>query len=448
MHPMGDLRSLPKVDVLALSPRLAGYSHAVRTEAARVAIATLRDQAKQSNGYDPSQAEILAAAEAARLATPSLRRVLNATGVLLHTGLGRARLSEQVSKRLYDAGAHHSATEIDLETGGRGDRQTHVRDLLRKLTAADDAYVVNNGAAAILLTLAALCRSREVVLSRGEMVEIGGSFRMPDVISESGCRLVEVGCTNKTRISDYESAIGEGTAAILRCHPSNYRIFGFSQKPSDRELAALATSEKVLFLYDLGSGCLWDTSQFGLPRETTVQDALASGADVVTASGDKLLGGPQAGLILGSKEAIATIAAHPLARALRVDKLTLAALEATLRLHAENRLEEIPTYRYLSRSLADLKKDARRLARAFPGRAAVEMGESEVGGGAAPGVGIPTWRARLETSEPDRLAQRLRQGEPPLLSRIENGAVYLDPRTLEPAEVREAIMRLEALEAS
>lgn len=435
---MSNLRELPKVDSLAASPSLSEFSAAVRSQAARAAISAMRIQAKNGAPVDPLAAEALALEEAWRLQDPGLKRVLNATGVILHTGLGRARLAEAAAKRVLEAANHHVAVEIDLESGDRGDRQAPVRRLLCEITGAEDAHVVNNGAAAVLLALAAIARGREVILSRGEMVEIGGSFRMPEVIAESGCRLIEVGCTNKTRISDYKSAIGEETGALLRCHPSNYRIVGFAESPSDRDLARIAKEHGIPFIYDLGNGNLAPHDTPGLPAEASLAGALADGADVVTASGDKLLGGPQAGLIVGSRELVPRMRGHPLARALRVDKLTLAGLEATLRLHREGRLAEIPTYRYLARPLDSLRRDARTLARAYAGKSVVERAESEVGGGSAPGSRIPTWRAGLLASKPDELSRRLRLATPALIGRIERGIVWLDPRTLEPAEVREA----------
>lgn len=442
---MADLRSLPKVDVLAASPMLTGFAARVRTAAARASVDELR-QALRTNGQpvNLNDAERLAVEHAQRLSQSSMKRVINASGVILHTGLGRARLAESAAQAIADAARDHSNTEIDLESGDRGDRQAHVRGLIQQLTGAEDALVVNNGAAAIQLSLAALCGGREVILSRGEMVEIGGAFRMPDIIQSSGCRLVEVGCTNKTRLSDYAERIGEDTAALVRCHPSNYRIVGFHESPSDAQLAALARENGLLFVYDLGNGCLWDLRQFGLPKETTVQEAVASGADVITFSGDKLLGGPQAGIIAGKKEAVRAIARHPLARVLRVDKLTMAGLEATLRIHAENRLDELPTYRYLARPLTEIERMANRIARAYPD-AIIEEGFTEVGGGAAPGQGLPTMRVGLPTSDPDGLAKKLRQANPPILGRIEKGRVWLDPRTVEPSELKEIVAALEEM---
>lgn len=436
---MADLRSLPKIDKLAASPALEGFSAAVRTKAARAAVEMLRKEAKNGNGADFSKAETLAALEAARIGGTTLKRVINASGVVLHTGLGRARLPEAAARQLYEVAAGHVATEIDLESGERGDRQEHVRGLLTELTGAEDALVVNNCAAAVLLTLSALCQNKEVILSRGEMVEIGGSFRMPDIVRQSGCTLVEVGCTNKTHLSDYKSAITENTAAILRCHPSNYRIVGFAETPPSNDLKKLAAENNILFLHDLGNGCLFDTTQFGLAKELTVQEAIAEGAGVVTASGDKMLGGPQAGLILGKKELVKKIGKHPLARAVRVDKLTLAALEATLRLHAEKRWDEIPIYRYFTTPLEDVKRAAQKIAKAYKGESVVEQGVTEVGGGSVPGTGIPTFRAGLSAKDPQALAKKLRTNDPAVLARIEKNKVWLDPRTLEKDELEEVV---------
>lgn len=442
---MSDLRQLPKIDVLAASPMLTGFSARIRTEAARAAVGELRE-AMKANGkpVDLQSAEKIAVEHAQRLSQSSLKRVINASGIILHTGLGRARLAEAAAQAIAEAARDHSNTELDLESGERGDRQNHVRTLLQKLTGAEDSLVVNNCAAAIHLTLTALCAGREVVLSRGEMVEIGGSFRMPDIVRSSSCRLAEVGCTNKTRIADYEGAIGSETVALLRCHPSNYRIVGFHEAPADVELSDLARHYGLLFLHDLGNGCLWDLREFGLPHETTVPEAIAAGAVIVTVSGDKLLGGPQSGLILGKSNELARIKSHPLARTLRVDKLTLAGLEATLRLHAEGRRTEIPTYRYLAKPLEEVIQAAKKIARAYAG-ATVERGFTEVGGGAAPGQGLPTFRVGLAGKDAESLAQRLRTGTPAILGRIEKGRVWLDPRTVEPDELKEILAVLKSI---
>jgi L-seryl-tRNA(Ser) seleniumtransferase len=431
---MADLRSLPKVDALSRAERLSGFPERVRTQAARLAVDLLRSSIQNGQRLRVEDAEEIALNEALRLVEPSLGPAINLCGVILHTGLGRARLAPSVAARIAEVAASHSLVELDRESGKRGDRQAHARALLQALTGAEETLVVNNAAAGVFLSLSALCAGREVILSRGQMVEIGGSFRMPDIVRQSGCRLVEVGCTNKTRMSDYTDAFTGDTAAILRCHPSNFKIVGFSEEPSLSDLVGLARERGALCIDDVGSGCLVDTAQYGLSRQPTMQEAVEAGADVVIASGDKLLGGPQAGLIVGRREAIEAIRRHPLARAVRVDKLTLAGLEATLRLYTEGRECEIPVIRYLSRPLDEVRGLAEQLAASFPG-ASIEEGQTEVGGGSVPGEGIATWRAGLPSDDPDALAKRLRNACPAVIGRIEQGRVWLDPRTAEDGEI-------------
>lgn len=429
---MPDFRKLPKIDKLAGSPRLEGFVPEIRVLAARMAVAAARTKVASGGALDADEIEQMAAEEAERLQRPSVRRVINASGVILHTGLGRARLATAAVNAVCEASANHSAVEIDLSTGERGDRQTHVRELLCELTGAADALAVNNCAAAVFLTLRALAAPRPVLLSRGQMVEIGGSFRMPDVVRESGCDLIEVGCTNKTRIGDYDSVSEVG--AILRCHPSNFKIVGFSEQPTLEQLAEVARQKKCWLIDDLGSGALSDLGEFGLARTETMSESLRAGADVVLSSGDKLLGGPQAGLILGSKSAIETIRRHPLARAVRIDKLTLAALAATLRLLVLGRRDDVPTWWALGRDLQSIKKDAAKLKKAYVD-AILEIGGTEIGGGSAPGETLPTWRTGLKSSSADSLAHRLRTGVPSILGRIERGLVWLDPRTMDKRDV-------------
>lgn len=432
---MTGFRSLPKVDVLAEHPTLAGYSPKLRAESARQAIAWARSELKSGREVTPDAIESRAVLEGSRLAQPSLRPAINASGIILHTGLGRARLAQEAIEQIRATIVSHATVEFDLEEGTRGDRQTHVRESLCALTGAEDAHVVNNAAGAVFLCLATVAHGREVILSRGQMVEIGGSFRMPDIVRRSGCSLVEVGCTNKTRLSDYEEALGEATAAILRCHPSNFRIVGFVQEPELGDLVALADRVGVALIDDMGSGCLVDTRPFGLPKQPTLQEAVASKAHLITASGDKLLGGPQAGIIVGRAEWIRQVREHPLARALRVDKITLAGLEGTLRLYQQGREREIPTLAALGRPLNELRRVARRLAKAYPGAASLADGLTEVGGGCAPGIGVPTVRVGLECADADALAKSLRQSDPAIVGRIEDDRVWLDPRTVSPEEV-------------
>ncbi|MEJ5170001.1 MAG: L-seryl-tRNA(Sec) selenium transferase [Fimbriimonadales bacterium] len=430
---MGGLRDIPSVD--ALVEGLDPYApRCYRVQAARDAQAWARRRLGEGATVDSESVLGRARILLERLRTVSLRPAVNATGVVLHTGLGRARWAASAVLAAQRATESHAVLEIDEETGGRGDRQSHVEDHLRQLTGAEAAHVVNNCAAAVLLVLSALAKDREVLLSRGQMVEIGGSFRMPEIVQASGCRLVEVGCTNKTRLSDYERAITPDTAAVLRCHPSNFAIVGFTEQPDPRRLRELADRHGLLLVDDMGSGCLADLPRYGLPRVETMAD-VASWAHVATASGDKLLGGPQAGLIFGERKWVDRVRSHPLARAVRPDKATLAALEATLRLYREGRELEIPTLRYLARGEREIRRMARRLARLIGPMAAVERSESEVGGGSLPFLSLPTWVVAVSFENPVRAAKRLRLGATPVFCRIRDKKVLLDPRTMEEDEV-------------
>lgn len=405
-----------------------------------------RARALIAAGKSAGSVEDEAVSIANRLAAPTMRRVINGSGIVLHTGLGRARLAPSVAEHIRAVAASHAYVEFDEGSGKRGDRQGHVRDLLRVLTGAEDAFVVNNNAAAVFLTLTALARKREVVLSRGEMVEIGGSFRMPDIVRQSGCKLVEVGCTNKTHVADFEERVSERTGAILRCHPSNFRIIGFSETPSTGDLAALANGSGTILIDDVGSGCLLDTTEFGLPREPILGESLRAGAHIELASGDKLLGGTQAGIIVGRADLIQRVRKHPLARAMRIDKLSLAGLEATLKLYLAGEHLQIPTWKYLARGLNEIRPSAEKLALAFRG----EIGEglTETGGGSIPGFGVPTWRVALPGGRPDRQLAQLRGLETPVIGRIEAGRVWLDPRTMESDEVDEVVTRASAFRSA
>ncbi len=434
---------IPSVERLIRALEETGCSHAVRATAARQAIAELRPQALEGGAaheeFLDRAREIAVGSE--KLAT---RPVINMSGVILHTGIGRARLAQAAVEAITDAAANHAVVEFDLEEGRRGDRQDHVEGLLRELTGAEAALVVNNCAGALVCALTALCEGKEVLISNGQMVEIGGSFRMPDIVEQSGCWLVGVGCTNKTRLDDYALGITDDTGGILRCHPSNFQIVGFTEQPDPADLAEFAHKRNLPLIDDVGSGCLIDTARFGFKHERTLREAVAAGPDVVTASGDKLLGGPQAGLILGTAEAVAQIKRHPLARAMRIDKLTLAGLEATLRLYRDDRAEEIPVWRYASRMPDQVKGDARRLAKAW-GAGSVVKARCEMGGGSLPGQSITSWCARLESERPDELARSLRLAETPIIGRVEQGGVLLDPRTAESDEVKAACRILEGL---
>jgi L-seryl-tRNA(Ser) seleniumtransferase len=418
----------PSVDALV---RAAGCDapHAVVVEAARSAIADRRATGQPATVDDLREA---VRERVRRSERPSLRRVLNATGVVLHTNLGRAPLAAAAVEAIADTAQGYANLELDLDAGRRGSRQAHLEPLLCALTGARAALCVNNGAAAVLLALAALAAGREVVVSRGELVEIGDGFRIPEVLEQSGARLREVGTTNRTRLQDYERAIGEHTAALLRVHPSNYRVVGFTERVELPALAELARSRGLALIEDLGSGAL--TSAGPLAGEPTVREALAGGADLVTFSGDKLLGGPQAGLLVGSAEAVDACRRHPLARALRLDRLSVAALEATLRLYhdPERALREIPALRMACEPAETVRARAERLAARLDGRVVETLGR--IGGGALPLAELPSFGVALD-GPADELAAALRQAEPPVVARVVDGACVLDCRTLRDDEL-------------
>ena len=393
-------------------------------------------------------------ARAAASARPSLRRVINATGVILHTNLGRAPLARQAIEALSEAASHYSNLEYDLNRGERGRRETHCQDLLARLAGSEAAVVANNNAAAVLLVLNTLAEGGEVIVSRGELIEIGGSFRIPDVMEKSGAVLREVGTTNRTRIGDYEGAINERTRLILRVHPSNYRIIGFTERPTAREIAELARRKNLPSFEDLGSGCLIDLSPYGVRDEPVVAESLAAGISVVSFSGDKMLGGPQAGIIAGSGKVVDRVSKNPLMRALRVDKATYAALEATLRLYERGvALEEIPVIRAIAATREELAERAARfgesVARLSDGRfkSTLEDGSSVIGGGSAPEVKLPTVVVALEQkgTSPSLLEERLRRHEIPIITRTERDRVMIDLRTVtaeEEATILDAIVVL------
>lgn len=402
------------------------FGRATVVNALREQVAAERDATALSDVERVSQVE-------ARLRTtvaPRLRRVINATGVILHTNLGRAPLSRAAVEAVAAAAGSYSNLELDVDTGRRGERSALVSGLLTALFGCEAALVVNNNAAAVLLTLTALCKGREVVVSRGQLVEIGGSFRMPDVMRLSGARMVEVGTTNRTRAGDYEAAVIPRTAALLRVHTSNFQISGFTESASLAEMAEVAHGHQVLLIDDLGSG-----AAEAIAEEPTISDSLRH-CDVVTFSGDKLLGGPQAGIVLAATEAgaaaVRKMSRHPLARAVRIDKLTLAALEATLRQRLTGRLDEIPVERMLRVPVEEVRRRAAFWSVKLEERgvrASLVSGESAVGGGSVPGHGLPTVLVALE-GPASRLASALRLGNPPVIARIEKNACCLDPRTV------------------
>jgi L-seryl-tRNA(Ser) seleniumtransferase len=419
------LRELPSVDELLRSPKLAHLSHAAAAGAAREALARAREEI--TAGHDPGDLVERALAAAAGQATPQIRRVINATGVVLHTNLGRAPLAEAAAARVAELASGYSNLEYDLAAGGRGSRHDHLAARLRSLTGAEDALVVNNNAAAVLLALSALAEGRDVIVSRGELIEIGDGFRIPDVLARSGARLVEVGTTNKTRGADYEAAIGPDTAAILRVHQSNFRVVGFSERPELRQLAQIAQRFGLPLIDDLGSGSLTACGD-----EPLVGESQAAGAALVTFSGDKLLGGPQAGIVCGRAELVARLRRHPLQRALRPDKLTLAALEGTLLVYAdpERAVSEIPALRMLREPLETVRARAERLA-ALTGGEVMET-VARPGGGALPLYDLPSAGVELEPE----LAARLRESKPPIVALVRGDRTVLDCRTIGDDELK------------
>jgi L-seryl-tRNA(Ser) seleniumtransferase len=374
----------------------------------------------------------------------ALRPVINATGVVLHTNLGRAPMAPAAVQAVSAVAGTYSTVELRLDDGRRGGRLAGVTAPLRALTGAEDAIAVNNNAAAVLLAVTALGRGRSVVVSRGELVEIGGSFRVPDVISAGGARLVEVGTTNRTRVSDYADAMDADTAVLLRVHPSNFKVLGFTERPDRAGLVALGHTHGVPVVEDLGSGLIGPSPIEGRGLEAeSVDAALAAGVGLVCFSGDKLLGGPQAGLLVGETHLVQACRNHPLYRALRLGKLGLAALEATLRLYAEGRASEVPVQAMLSRSAKSLRAAANRIAAGVPG-SRLENGQSVSGGGALPGEGLETTLVVVTIAHPDALARALRMGECPVVARVANGALVLDPRTLLPDQEAPLIAALRA----
>ncbi len=428
------LRDLPSVDELLRDDRLAAEPHELALAAARTALERAREEIRA--GVDPGDPADRAVAELQALRRPALRRVLNATGVLVHTNLGRAPLAQAALDRVAEVGAGYSNLEYDLTAGARGSRQDHLAPLLRRLTGAEAALVVNNNAAAVLLALAALGEGREVVVSRGELIEIGDGFRIPDVLARSGARLREVGTTNRTRAADYEAAIGPETGLLLRVHQANFRVVGFTEQPRLEELAAIARRHELPLVDDLGSGAL-----VALEGEPTPAASLAAGADLVTFSGDKLLGGPQAGIVAGRADLVERLRRHPLQRALRADKLSLAALEGTLALLLE-RPDEIPVLRMLREPLAEVRARAERLAAAVGGT--VEETVARAGGGALPLAELPSAACAVE----EELAAALRGQEPAVIAVVRDGRTLLDCRTLTDAEADEVAAAVLACRSS
>ena len=431
------LRRLPSVDRLLQASRaselLPKYGreqvvNAIRAELENCRRLILASEAPDA-GVDSLLDRVAKALDAKNQS--SLRPVINASGVIIHTNLGRALLSADAREAMTAVAGAYNTLEYDLAAGARGSRFTHARDLLRDLTGAEDAIVVNNNAAALALILSALAQSREVIISRGQLVEIGGGFRIPDIMAQTGAKLVEVGTTNRTRIGDFHTAITENAAMLLRVHASNFKQIGFVQQPAPAELTACAAEHGIMAVDDLGSGSLIDTTQFGLAYEPTIQDSVKAGFDLICFSGDKLLGGPQAGVIIGKSDAIERLKRHPLSRALRVDKLTYAALIATLRHYQRGEaLDKLPIWRMIARNSDDIRHTAERWAGQVGG--CVVPGESAVGGGSLPGTTLDSWLLAIESPAAEKLKTALRQANPPVIARVADGRLLLDPRTVLP----------------
>lgn len=446
------LRRLPAIDRLLnheeAQTLVEAYGRDALRDALRLILAQERERLQAQPATVPGVQALLTRAGdlLAEQYAPSLRRVINATGVIIHTNLGRALLSAAAQQALLGVAGHYNTLEYDLTTGKRGSRYVHAEALLCQVTGAEAALIVNNNAAALVLVLAALARDREVILSRGQSVEIGGGFRIPEIMVQGGARLVEVGTTNRTRIEDYARAISEQTALILRVHSSNFKLVGFVEEAPLDELAALAEQRGVVLVDDLGSGALLDTAAYGLAHEPTVGESLAAGAHLVCFSGDKVLGGPQAGILVGRRDLIERLKAHPLARALRADKLTYAALHATLLHYQRNEAQEqVPVWRMIAMPLAAIEARAAAWAQRLGGQ--VIPGESAVGGGSLPGTTLPTALLALDPPAPDGFLEALRRAEPPVIARIAQDRVLFDPRTVLPEEDEALLAILEGLRA-
>jgi L-seryl-tRNA(Ser) seleniumtransferase len=446
-----EFRRLPSVDNLLsegpIQELLQRYPHHLIAESARLHLEEAR--LKIASGASAPSSQTLAeqvVADIEALGRPNLMRIINATGVIIHTNLGRAPLSRAAMEAVEDVSRSYSNLEFDLEAGERGFRHSHLEALLSQLTGAEAGFAVNNNAAALLLGLSALAQDKEVIVSRGQAVEIGGGFRIPDVLGQSGARLVEVGTTNRTYARDYENAITEETAALLRVHTSNFRVIGFTHEVPLEEMVELAHRRNVLLLDDIGSGCLLDTTQFGLGAEPTPQKSLAQGSDLTFFSGDKLLGGPQAGVVVGKRALVDKLRRHPLARAFRIDKLSLAALTTTLLHYLRGEAQEtIPIWQMVSMSAEKVESRAKSWAKVLGEAASVVDGKSMIGGGSLPEESIPTAVLAITGGSAEELARCLRANDPPIVGRIENDTLLLDPRTVMPEDDALVVQALKKL---
>ncbi|MCC6574830.1 MAG: L-seryl-tRNA(Sec) selenium transferase [Planctomycetes bacterium] len=456
-----DLRDLPKVDVLLgtqpFADLITQFGRVLVTTETRAALEDLRERLKSGAQVSPEELDKAALLEAVnkrvtKLMLPKLCRVINATGVILHTSLGRAPLAERAVESAMREASGYSLLELDRESGKRSDRDKLVSSLICRLTGAEAATVVNNNAAATMIVLNSLAEGHEVVCSRAHMVEIGGSYRMPDVMRKAGVTLREVGCTNKTRAQDFEDASGPNTAMLMKVHTSNYAIVGFTEEPELAELVSLGKKLKLPVFYDLGSGSMVDLAKFGLTREPCVPDLMKSGVDVLCISGDKLFGGPQAGMIMGSKDLIEKIKRNALFRMVRCDKVTLALLEATLRLYLkpENVFERVPTLRAIARTEDDVKAEASKIAATLDQLgidASIAQAQSQIGGGSTPGEYLPTTVVIVRGlgRSPDAAATLLRRNTPSVFCRIEYDALVFDPRSLLPGQAEELVAAIGAI---
>jgi len=457
MEPENELRSLPGVDKLISEERIEKlreeYSHDTVVAIARQHLEELRISLQEGTAC-PSFAQIADTVirKIQSLGAIGPSPIINATGVIIHTNLGRAPLSAEAIVAMKPASEGFTNLELDLESGKRGSRNVHVEQLLCQLTGSEDALVVNNNASGVMLALSALAKNKEVIVSRGHAVEIGGKFRIPDVMRQSGAKLVEVGTTNKTYISDYEEAITSRTAALLRVHSSNFKVVGFTEEATIDQLADLGAWYDIPVLDDIGSGCLLDTTQFGLAHEPRVQESVSAGVGLALFSADKLLGGPQAGIIVGRKHLVAKLKKHPLARAVRIDKTRLAALSATL-IHylKEEAITKIPVWRMIATPLSEIEDRANRWAREIGENATVREGESTVGGGSLPGGTLPTRLVGIKLKgnvKVQDMARNLRLAPSPIVGRVEKNALLLDPRTVPPEEDASVIQTLQEVLSS
>ncbi len=449
-NPANRLRDLPSVDVLIGSDGGAAlireYGRSAALASIRAALETVRDQLRAGVDTAIAPADLLdaAAADLHLQFRPSLRPVINATGIILHTNLGRSPLSESTCDAIAAAAANYSTLEYDLDTGGRGSRLIHAEQGLIAVTGAESGMAVNNAASALVLILSTFAQGREVIVSRGQLVEIGGGFRIPEVMTQSGAMLREVGTTNKTRISDYEHAITDHTTILMRVHASNFKLIGFTETPTIEAIASLGAARGLITVDDLGSGALLDTARYGLEHEPTVTESLTAGVDLVVFSGDKLLGAPQAGVIVGKKALIDRLKRHPLARAIRADKLCLAGLSATLDHYRRGEAtEKIPIWRMIAMPLHEIERIAQNW-RDAAGMGTVIASQSAVGGGSLPGETLPTACWALDVPDATAFVAKLRASDPPIIARITDNRVLFDPRTVLPGQGEIVVERVRA----